>query len=945
MKTLATLFSSVVTQITVAVALMAATTAAALVVGFLILSNISTLLTLLATEKAPAVRSNTELMVATTAVVAGVNSVAEAGDEAFLRAREQDLRSALTELSDAAERLIDPDVRAAFTDANLLLIQNVDSLVAARREELVSQEHLSATVRQLAKERDAIAERLSEISDDVNFEATIGAEETRESVAAAFSQLIDGDVGALRSVLYVRADMNLLSGAAIALSFRPDPATRSILIDLATGASSRLSSTASTFADNELTADYADALSLIIDQFAEMFARGAFDRSEALRKRLEADNLLSSAMDDIEFSFIIRSEEAVETNNAALDELVEGHLQRLQRSAKIEATARDFISTALAAATQDKVEQAVGAQATLAEAAEVLRGLSIGDEELETKLSHLLKAADAETGIAAIRIRMLQAKSLSAHAAVETAAQAGVLVQAAQAGVLNALDGIETASAELQSDVKTAIQDMWSIGYSAIALFALIVASTTFLISMPIRTLAGETERLATGDVRELKARPGASELGRMAAALAVFRENLIEKSRLEEEEQAARLERDRETERRHAEDAARAKADADRELAERERLAEAERRAVEERRTQEAREQALKAAQEKERETLARAEAQKREAMQAEVEAERAADLARQQAVVRALADGMKKLAAGDLRCSITEAFPEAYETLRLDFNRTLESLQSTVKIIEESASVISANAQEVGGAAGDLASQTERAAATLEESSSGLNSLTTSVGETAAGSRAARDAAAEARANAENASGIVEEAISAMGSIEASSRQIGTITSMIEDIAFQTNLLALNAGVEAARAGESGRGFAVVASEVRALAGRSSDAVAEIKSLIYKSEAEVGRGVELVGRTGDALSDILSSVADASSRVQDIASRAAEQATEVNDVNAAIGAMEAATQTNAATAEETLAASQLLQDTAVALEKAVSTFVIADTHERASDTSIEAA
>ncbi|STJ53004.1 bifunctional signal transducer for aerotaxis sensory component/methyl accepting chemotaxis component [Escherichia coli] len=38
---------------------------------------------------------------------------------------------------------------------------------------------------------------------------------------------------------------------------------------------------------------------------------------------------------------------------------------------------------------------------------------------------------------------------------------------------------------------------------------------------------------------------------------------------------------------------------------------------------------------------------------------------------------------------------------------------------------------------------------------------------------------------------------------------QRIGTITSLINDIAFQTNILALNAAVEAARAGEQGKGL----------------------------------------------------------------------------------------------------------------------------------------
>ena len=46
----------------------------------------------------------------------------------------------------------------------------------------------------------------------------------------------------------------------------------------------------------------------------------------------------------------------------------------------------------------------------------------------------------------------------------------------------------------------------------------------------------------------------------------------------------------------------------------------------------------------------------------------------------------------------------------------------------------------------------------------------------------------------------------------------------------------------------------LAVVANQVRALAKRCAEAPEEVKALISASSVQVGRGVDMVGRSGDA-------------------------------------------------------------------------------------------
>jgi methyl-accepting chemotaxis protein len=152
--------------------------------------------------------------------------------------------------------------------------------------------------------------------------------------------------------------------------------------------------------------------------------------------------------------------------------------------------------------------------------------------------------------------------------------------------------------------------------------------------------------------------------------------------------------------------------------------------------------------------------------------------------------------------------------------------------------------------------------------------------------------------------------------------------VDSLIDGIAFQTNLLALNAGVEAARAGDAGKGFAVVASEVRSLAMRSAEAAQDIKNLINVSSQQVSQGVTLVGETGTALEHIIEQISQLRETIDEIASSAEVQATNLAQINTAVGEMERMTQQNAAMVEESTAAARSLGDQARTLESAVGRF-----------------
>ncbi|MGF9566981.1 methyl-accepting chemotaxis protein [Neorhizobium sp. BT27B] len=293
---------------------------------------------------------------------------------------------------------------------------------------------------------------------------------------------------------------------------------------------------------------------------------------------------------------------------------------------------------------------------------------------------------------------------------------------------------------------------------------------------------------------------------------------------------------------------------------------------------------------------------------------------------VVRLLADG-------DLTQNMKGDFKGVFLQLQENVNNTIVSLQRTVGEIRNASDTLNGNSEELRSSSDSLSKRTEQQAAALEESSAALDQITTVVRTSTDRAHEATRIVSEAKERAVKSSDVVGRAVTAMAEIQTASNEIAQITNVIDEIAFQTNLLALNAGVEAARAGEAGKGFAVVAQEVRELAQRSAVAAKDIKILIARSATSVQSGVTLVEDTGGALTEISGYVAQINDRIHSIATASQEQATALAEVNTAVNQMDQVTQQNAAMVEETSAATHKLSVEAAALAELVGRFKMSHT------------
>lgn len=394
-----------------------------------------------------------------------------------------------------------------------------------------------------------------------------------------------------------------------------------------------------------------------------------------------------------------------------------------------------------------------------------------------------------------------------------------------------------------------------------VAIFAGIGLVFTF--KGPILAISAAMRRLASGDLdTSIDGEQRRDEIGDMARALGIFKENAQEKVRIETASEQERAAADEERRRNELE-----KQEADRQI----------------------------------------------------------------QFAVGALAQGLERLAAGDVSSTIDTPFVGRLEQLRVDFNASLTRLQHTIGLIQENVGAIQSNVRQMSQSTDDLSRRTETQAASLEQTAAAVSEVTSNVRSAAERAREAHAIVDDTRRNTDGSLIIVRNAVSAMQRIEGASQKIGQITEVIDAIAFQTNLLALNAGVEAARAGEAGKGFAVVAQEVRELAQRSAGAAKEIKELITASTIEVDKGSDLVQQTGQALETIGDQVTRIAQQVESIAHVSRDQSSALQEVNGAVNQMDQLTQQNAAMVEETSAASRQLADEADQLVELLQQFKVA--------------
>lgn len=230
----------------------------------------------------------------------------------------------------------------------------------------------------------------------------------------------------------------------------------------------------------------------------------------------------------------------------------------------------------------------------------------------------------------------------------------------------------------------------------------------------------------------------------------------------------------------------------------------------------------------------------------------------------------------------------------------QNIDNLSVSAEHVNSSIIQIASNISQISESVNVLKGESDVTASSVAE-------MESSIRQVMQGAKDTVEIASTVHSDAEAGHKAVADSINGMQRIKSSSQvasksiksfsdkaeNIGTILSVINNLADETNLLALNAAIIAAQAGEHGRGFAVVADQIKELADQTSLSTREIVDIIdgvkgesrnavtaiIETEKSIIEGETLSTQSGEMLQKIVDGVRQVVTEMERISSATTEQ------------------------------------------------------------------
>ncbi|GAA6198022.1 hypothetical protein NBRC116598_34670 [Pseudophaeobacter arcticus] len=541
-------FSSIGAKITLILLALGAATAVGGVLVSMVFGEVGSQMQQLSGDKLPHLEMSRKLGESASKSKNAMTRVLLSTNEAELAVAEQAVLQAAEALS-ASIAALPGDEQEGFKVEAAEAAETLKSLVDARRSAFQNQERIETQTAELQGYSEALQSELLVVADAAYQNLMAGGNATITQVDGVLSDLVEKQFGGLQTLLEARGDINLLSGAALALGHVRDVKTRKTLEAMATEALTHLEPVLDRLEEIGLDAFGAKRVREGVEVFRTTLNASRKEQKESrkivMKARQSSSAPLSRALDKMVFTLSIAATQASDNNKQAIQDLLDNQVGVLQELLRVTGAISSFQLAALDVVAASDIATAEATIAPIQQASEVLNTfMDFNDGSLAAELEGMIALADPTQGLAAFKVGSLKANEAAAAASDHTAEV--VLSIANHAAELGAVSQVEIA--EMASGITTRMgraqqrMQMLMLGFAGVLVLALVL--TRVLITRPLARISKTTEQLAEGDLSPVRGFERASaEIYQIACALSVFRDGLVEKA---ENEKSAKAERDK---------------------------------------------------------------------------------------------------------------------------------------------------------------------------------------------------------------------------------------------------------------------------------------------------------------------------------------------------------------------------------------------------------------
>lgn len=451
-------------------------------------------------------------------------------------------------------------VEALFSQSHTFK-ERLGVLDQATKEKIAARDAKDARMAALFKAYDGVNSAITPIVDDAYFTVVLGGEDAAAQSKELVDNLANTEMAKLRLYLELRAETNLLVGLAETVAFVDDPALLTLFEDKIIATEKKIADYQKELKAQDLSsgaeAEFGKLNDLVSATLAKSKARNitAGEQKQTLQTAIglqkAIDDALIMQIDDQLFTLTIDTEEAVTENSAIITDLLNNQVGQLKSTLEAQAFANKFVATLVQGGlTQDPALLVPLQEKVTADAKHMRDGLdTLGSEDIKAQLEQLLAYGNPDNGLLRDHLEELTSTRKSNEQVTEMFTAVERIGQSVASLIEMELAAVDQATTQINR-----LFDNGSLALIAIGIASLVIAGAIgfFVVDRglvkPLLGLVSITRALADGELDgHIAGTNRNDEIGDLAKAMEVFKENAVERNNLEavsREEQNAQLER-----------------------------------------------------------------------------------------------------------------------------------------------------------------------------------------------------------------------------------------------------------------------------------------------------------------------------------------------------------------------------------------------------------------